>query len=43
MYMCLTIGDEEEGRSDVGVVHRGIPHDRACPPSGGAHDSSQYP
>jgi hypothetical protein len=37
---CLTVGGEEEGRCgyDIGVVHRGIPHGEACPPTGGAHD-----
>jgi hypothetical protein len=33
--MCLTVASEEEGR--YGAIHGGIPHDRACPPGGGAH------
>jgi hypothetical protein len=41
--MCLTIGGKEEGRYSVGVVHRGIPHDGACPLGGGAHGGSQHP
>jgi hypothetical protein len=31
------VGGKEEGRYDVGVIHRGIPHDGACPPARGAH------
>jgi hypothetical protein len=41
--MYLIIGGEEEGRCDIGVIHRGIPHSEACPPGGGAHDGGQYP
>jgi hypothetical protein len=45
MHKCLTVGGEEEGHCgcDVGVVHRGIFHSKACPPAGGAHDGGQYP
>jgi hypothetical protein len=44
-HKCRTIGSEEDGRCGcgVGVVHGGIPHDRACPPVGGAHGGGQYP
>jgi hypothetical protein len=40
----LTVGGEE-GRCgcDVGVIHKGIPHGGACPPTGGAHGGGQYP
>jgi hypothetical protein len=41
--MCLTISGEEDGHCGIGVIHRGIPHDGACPPGGGAHGGSQYP
>jgi hypothetical protein len=42
----LSFGGKEEGccGCSFGVVHRGIPHDGACPPAGGAHGGSgQYP
>jgi hypothetical protein len=44
-YKCLTVGGKEEGHNDcdIGVVQGGIPHDRACPPTGGAYDNGQYP
>jgi hypothetical protein len=45
-HKFVTIGGEEEGCYDCGVniVHGGIPHDGACPPTGGAHSGgSQYP
>jgi hypothetical protein len=41
--MCLTIGSKEEGRCGIGVIHGGIPHDRACPPGGVAHSGGKYP
>jgi hypothetical protein len=43
MNMCLTVGGEEEHRYGIGAIHRGIPHGRACPPSGGSHGGGQYP
>jgi hypothetical protein len=44
-HKCLSVSGEEEGRCGCGVsvIHRGIPHGGACPPSGGAHGSGQYP
>jgi hypothetical protein len=45
-HKWLTIGGEEEGRYGCGVsvIHRGIPHGGACPPTGGAHaGGGQYP
>jgi hypothetical protein len=41
--MCLTVGDEEEGRCDVSVIYGGIPRGGACSPGGGAHGGGQYP
>jgi hypothetical protein len=45
-HKFVTTGGEEEGCYGCGVniVHGGIPHDGACPPTGGAHSGgSQYP
>jgi hypothetical protein len=44
-HKCLNISGEEEGcyGCDVSFVHGGIPHGGACPPTGGAHGSSQHP
>jgi hypothetical protein len=43
-HKCHTVGGEEEGRCGcgVGVIHGGIPHGEACPPTGGAHGDGQY-
>jgi hypothetical protein len=44
-HHCLTVGGEEESHCgcSIGVIHGGIPHDGACPLTGGAHGSGQYP
>jgi hypothetical protein len=44
-HKFLTVGGDEEDRCGYGidVVQGGIPHDGACPPTGGAHDANQYP
>jgi hypothetical protein len=41
---CHTVDGDEEGRCGcgVGVIHRGILHDGAYPPAGGAHGNGQY-
>jgi hypothetical protein len=41
--MCRTIGGEEEGHCGISIIHVGIPHDRPCPPGGGAHGGVRYP
>jgi hypothetical protein len=41
-HICLIVGGEEEGRCSISVIHRGIPHGRACPLVGDARGDGQY-